>query len=88
MGDFNDTVEEPDLRLLVDAGYQDALGHLPPSGPGAGTEHGFTGRTDRRRIDYILVGAGMRVTSAEIVHARSRGRLPSDHWPVVARVER
>ena len=88
MGDFNATVEEPALQVLLGAGYQDVLGHLPPSGPGAGTEHGFTGATDRRRIDYILVGAGMRVTSAQIVHTRPGGRLPSDHWPVVARLER
>ena len=88
MGDFNATVEEPALQLLLAAGHQDALGHLPPRGPGAGTEHGFTGATDRRRIDYILVGRGTQVTSAQIVHARPGGRLPSDHWPVVARVER
>lgn len=79
LGDLNDIPGSPPLRLLADAGYTDAL----PPGAG-GTEHAFTGATDRTRIDYILTGPGIHVSAAWINHDRPAGRLPSDHWPVLA----
>lgn len=79
LGDLNDDPVSPPLRLLADAGYTDAL----PLDAG-GTEHAFTGATDRTRIDYVLVGPGIQVRTAWIGHHRPLGRLPSDHWPVLA----
>ncbi|PZS30307.1 MAG: endonuclease/exonuclease/phosphatase [Pseudonocardiales bacterium] len=79
LGDLNDVPGSPPLRLLAAAGYTDAL----PAQAG-GTEHSFSGATDRSRIDYILIGPGVRVAAAWIGHERLRGRLPSDHWPVLA----
>jgi endonuclease/exonuclease/phosphatase family metal-dependent hydrolase len=54
-----------------------------PVDPG-GTEHSFTGAIDGNRIDYVLVGPGVQVSKAWIGHVRPEGRLPSDHWPVLA----
>lgn len=79
LGDLNEPPGSPALRLLADAGYTDAL---PPDA--GGTEHAFTGAIDRTRIDYVLTGAGVRVSAAWIGHDRPQGRLPSDHWPVLA----
>ncbi|MFN2518054.1 MAG: endonuclease/exonuclease/phosphatase family protein [Jatrophihabitantaceae bacterium] len=79
LGDLNDQPGSRPLRLLAEAGYIDALG--PESG---GTEHAFSGATDRTRIDYVLVGRDVQVRAAWISHSRPRGRLPSDHWPVLA----
>lgn len=79
LGDLNDVPESPPLRLLAAAGYLDAL----PADAG-GTEHAFTGATDRTRIDYVLAGPGVRVSAAWIGHDRPGRRLPSDHWPVLA----
>lgn len=84
MGDFNTTAEDPAVQLLLGAGFSDTLGSLPPHGPGAGTEHAYTGRTDRTRIDFILLSPGLRALDAAIVTTRPKGRLPSDHWPVTA----
>ena len=50
------------------------------------THHSFSGRVKGTRIDHILVPGGVQVTDARIVHDRPSGRLPSDHWPVVATV--
>lgn len=79
LGDLNAVPDSPPLRLLADAGYTDAL----PVDAG-GTEHTFSGSTDRTRIDYVLTGPGVSVSAAWISHHCPQGRLPSDHWPVLA----
>lgn len=78
-GDLNANPDSGPLRTLAAAGFSDPL----PLDAG-GTEHGFTGRTDRKRIDFVLAGPRITATSAGIVYDRPGGRLPSDHWPVVA----
>ena len=87
LGDLNETRDEPALRALLAAGYADPLAHLPATGPGAATAHGFTGSHDGKRIDHVLVPPPLVVLDARIVHDRPGGRLPSDHWPVVTDVE-
>jgi endonuclease/exonuclease/phosphatase family metal-dependent hydrolase len=79
VGDLNAVPGSRPLRTLAQAGYTDVL---PPDA--GGTEHAFTGALDRTRIDYVLVGPGIQVVAAWIGHDRPHGRLPSDHWPVVA----
>ncbi|MEO9137550.1 MAG: endonuclease/exonuclease/phosphatase family protein [Jatrophihabitans sp.] len=79
LGDLNAEPGSPPLRTLADAGFVDSL---PPDA--GGTEHSFSGAMDRTRIDYVLVGPGVRTVTAWIGHDRPLGRLPSDHWPVVA----
>lgn len=81
LGDLNDVPGSASLRVLADAGFADAL---PPDA--GGTEHSFTGAIDRNRIDYILTGAGVSARRAWIGLDRPAGRLPSDHWPVLADV--
>lgn len=79
LGDLNADPGAPALTPLVGAGLRSAL----PMDAG-GTEHGFTGRTDGRQIDHVFVSEGIAVLAAEVRHPRPGGRLPSDHWPVVA----
>lgn len=78
-GDLNVAPDATPVRTLLAAGFTDAH-----AGTAGGTEHAFTGAKDRVRIDFVLAGPGVRVTSSRIVHDRPGGRLPSDHWPVVA----
>jgi endonuclease/exonuclease/phosphatase family metal-dependent hydrolase len=84
LGDLNTTADDPAVQVLLQGGYRDTLADLPTSGPGAGTEHAFTGRDDGKRIDFVLVPSLWSVVEACIVRARPGGRLPSDHWPVTA----
>lgn len=79
VGDLNDQPGSAPLHTLAEAGYVDCL---PPDA--GGTEHAFSGATDRTRIDYVLTGPGVRTVTARIGYERPFGRLPSDHWPVVA----
>jgi endonuclease/exonuclease/phosphatase family metal-dependent hydrolase len=50
----------------------------------SGTLHGFSGRTDGGRIDYIYASPEWRIDDAEIVRTNERGIFPSDHFPVRA----
>ena len=79
LGDLNATPGSPPLEALTSTGWRDAV----PEAAG-GTWHAFTGTTDGERIDHILVGEGWQVERAWVSHERPEGRLPSDHWPVVA----
>ena len=77
MGDLNAEPGSPPLKVLTAAGWTDAL----PAEAG-GTFHDFTGEADER-IDHILVKR-LQVVDAAVAQHRPGGRLPSDHWPVVA----
>jgi endonuclease/exonuclease/phosphatase family metal-dependent hydrolase len=83
LGDLNATPTERSVRILLDSGLTDALGHLPARGPGTATHHRFDGATDGTRIDHILVSREWEVRQATVAQDRVDGRLPSDHWPVV-----
>ena len=71
---------------LLAGGLTDALSHLGASGPGAATHHAWDGTADGTRIDHVLVDGAWQVLAARIDRTRPGGRLPSDHWPVVADV--
>lgn len=86
VGDLNATCEDPAVRRLVAGGLTDTLARLGARGPGAGTHHPWDGATDGTRIDFVLAGEEWKVLSAHVDHSRPGGRLPSDHWPVVADV--
>ena len=45
------------------------------------------GRRRATRIDYVLVQPGTTVLSAVIVRTSQNRRYPSDHFPVVARIQ-
>jgi endonuclease/exonuclease/phosphatase family metal-dependent hydrolase len=54
-----------------------------------GTFHGFKGvgaALGARRIDWILVRGNVDVLSSAIITDSRGGQMPSDHFPVVARV--
>ncbi len=79
MGDFNVGIDAPALGPLIEAGLRSAL-----PAEAAGTFHGWSGSTNRQRIDHIFVSAGWTVARSGIRLDRPWGMLPSDHWPVFA----
>ena len=90
LGDFNAGAgENPVHASLTGAGgFTDAwvaAGNADTSG----TFHAFRGQAEaagKRRIDWILVRGPISVLSSEIVTDARAGQLPSDHFPVVARL--
>jgi endonuclease/exonuclease/phosphatase family metal-dependent hydrolase len=86
-GDFNESPAGPAVATLLAAGLRDPHRHLGDRGPAAATYQGFSGAGEGPRIDLILVSSHWECRQAHIIRRRSRGRLPSDHWPVVADLE-
>jgi len=83
-GDLNATPDDPAIAALIGGGLRDVLAPLPARGDDVATHHQFRGTTAGTRIDYILVSPEWEILDAAVEHPRPRGRLPSDHWPVVA----
>jgi endonuclease/exonuclease/phosphatase family metal-dependent hydrolase len=96
-GDFNAGEDNPALHRLTGAPdapaatpplMVDSFRVLHPDVQEVGTFTGFTfGATTGDKIDYVLVQPGTRVLSASIVRMSRGDRYPSDHFPVVARIE-
>lgn len=83
LGDLNAEPGSAPLKALTGAGWLDAV----PADAG-GTFHDFLGTAPQsERIDHILIGKSWRVVDAKVADHRPAGRLPSDHWPVVATLE-
>lgn len=90
MGDFNNVAEHSEL-------WQNATGHglrdawlLAEERLGPALTLSDFGPPDEgriERVDWILVGGPIGVRSVETVLHNDRGRYPSDHYPVAARLE-
>ncbi|MCY4077838.1 MAG: endonuclease/exonuclease/phosphatase family protein [Acidobacteria bacterium] len=89
-GDFNAIAEASDTwRAATAQGLRDAwLAAAERRGP-ARTSSDFRPpeQANEGRIDWILVGGPIGVRSVETVIDHEGGRYPSDHYPVVARLE-
>jgi len=80
-GDFN-TEPGSDTWNTLTATLQDARAQAAKVEGGANTFHDFSGHADRR-IDWILL-RGFHAERFATIEARPDGRLPSDHFPVLA----
>lgn len=91
-GDFNVGETNPALVPLVGTAtapgrFVDTFRVMAPAATEAGTFTAFDpARTTGDKIDYVLVPRGTEVLGAAIVRTARNGRLPSDHFPVTARV--
>jgi len=92
LGDFNCGENSEPYRILVGGeaggpGLRDSLREVRPRrAEHEGTFHAWTARQDGPRIDWILMGGPLSCEDAKIVRTAFRGRCPSDHFPVVARI--
>lgn len=91
-GDFNVGETNPALAPLVGTAaapgrYADTFRVVEPAATEAGTFTAFDpARTAGDKIDYVLVPRGTEVLSAAILRTARSGKLPSDHFPVIARI--
>ena len=89
IGDFNATAEEDSYREIVAAdkgGLVDAraMTRTPPFGP-PGTFNNFDIKANApSAIDHIFVDGDAHVERYGVITQHEEGRLPSDHYPVVA----
>jgi endonuclease/exonuclease/phosphatase family metal-dependent hydrolase len=101
-GDFNAGEANPAMRYLkgevravpsksgpcaVVPTLVDTFRVLHPDDTTVGTFHGFSGKRDGEKIDYVLASPDWKVLDACIAYDNSDGRYPSDHFPVMAVVK-
>jgi endonuclease/exonuclease/phosphatase family metal-dependent hydrolase len=81
-GDFNSVPDSPPY-LTIAAELQDSrLKAARRAGPD-GTNSGFKGSTEGRRIDWIFFRDGFKTLESETVVRSQDARYPSDHFPVL-----
>ncbi len=87
-GDFNCPPGSPPYKILTDAVLQDArlISVTDHQGP-AGTFTGFNPKAEPSKpIDYIFVSPNVQVQTHAFIDQTFSGKLPSDHYPVLAKV--
>ena len=95
-GDFNAAEDNDAILYLKGKKWQggikleypmvDAFRVLHPDTDDVGTFNGFKGAASGGKIDYVFVSPAVKVTKADIIRSNSKGRYPSDHFPVTATV--
>lgn len=87
LGDFNAPPSEAAYQEIVAGGMlvdTREVSETPPFGP-PGTFSGFDVLEAREApIDHVFTGAGTRVVRHGVLTQHDGGRLPSDHYPVLA----
>ena len=89
LGDLNAPPDNPAIRLITsgERPLRDAWAVVPLLPPEqSGTYHGFSGKHNGARIDYIFTSDHIQPQSAKIHHDNREGMYPSDHYPVSARL--
>lgn len=84
MGDLNAEEESEPLTILKAAGLRDTFREIYPDAADVQTVHHYTELSGSRKIDYIMCDRRWDVIDADIIRQPAAGRLPSDHFPVVA----
>jgi endonuclease/exonuclease/phosphatase family metal-dependent hydrolase len=86
VGDFNDVPGSAPYRTLTRC-LKDVWLEGPSHDAGEGTWHGFSGKAQKGRLDWILVSPEVVARDTQIVRTSFEGRYPSDHFPVKALIE-
>ncbi len=92
VGDFNMEQTNPAMAFLQTAHtgllqrIKDVWQLIHPEKT-IGTRHGFHGKFSGPQIDHILICDSIQALDARIDNRQVRGRYPSDHFPVIARLQ-
>jgi endonuclease/exonuclease/phosphatase family metal-dependent hydrolase len=89
LGDLNAGEENAATRFLtshLDFPLIDTFRVRHSGASKVGTFHAFKGATSGEKIDYVFASLDFYVLEAQIVRDNLRGRYPSDHFPVTARL--
>lgn len=84
LGDMNAEEDSEPVQALLDAGLKDSFREIYPDVTDVQTVHHYTDLSGTEKLDYIMCDGRWKVLQAAIVREPAVGRLPSDHFPVVA----
>ena len=83
VGDFNDVPGSVPYQTLTSS-LEDVWRNTHSHDKGEGTWHGFSGKAQKGRLDWILASPDVKAIDATILRTSYQGRYPSDHFPVKA----
>ncbi len=86
LGDFNAGESNPAIQAFLRSGLKNAFRAANPTATTVGTFNGFSRARDGEMIDHIFVSRHWGVLASDIDRTMFDGRLPSDHFPVWARL--
>ncbi len=86
LGDFNDVPGSVPYQTLT-ASLKDVWLDTHAQDAGEGTWHGFSGKAQKGRLDWILASPDVQTREVRILRTSYQGRYPSDHFPVNAVLE-
>jgi endonuclease/exonuclease/phosphatase family metal-dependent hydrolase len=84
LGDFNAREDSEPLDTFRAAGLRDSFRVVHPDDRDVQTVHHYVHLSGDQKIDYVMCDGSWEVAAAAIVREPAAGRLPSDHFPVVA----
>lgn len=88
LGDFNAVATDPAFQFLLTpkAGLRDSreAAERGTAGPNFSFNAFSALAQDGRLIDHLFVSAGLRIIQHMIISEHDQGKVPSDHYPVVA----
>jgi endonuclease/exonuclease/phosphatase family metal-dependent hydrolase len=90
VGDFNAVAGQNKVyaMLVHEGAFADTWTLAQKRGPSFNTFHNYGGPTEgNERIDWILARGDVKCLATEIVTHATDGQYPSDHFPVVARLD-
>ena len=91
MGDFNTNPNSPLIQGILDQKWGSqplvAVQEVDNTLYSQATMSGFKGRDKGFHLDYIFVSPHYHLHQTTIVKTHRKGRLPSDHYPLLAEVE-
>lgn len=88
-GDMNARPASPAIDRFLQAGWRDTYQFAHGTFETGPTFHGFKGAdcADKgKRIDWIFQCGAFTTHGAKVVRDQEKGRLPSDHYPLIADV--
>lgn len=83
VGDFNDVPGSAPYQTLASS-LKDVWLDTHSRPAGEGTWHGFSGKAQKGRLDWILASQDVQTLEVRILRTSYEGRYPSDHFPVSA----
>ena len=90
-GDYNSLPNETSILKILNStntNFRDTITavkhHLKRD---FGTFHGWTGKANGTRIDYVFVTEDVEIKKYKIIHAHNGTLYPSDHFPVISHLE-
>ena len=86
MGDHNITPEDEVFKIQTDKEIKLVDTFTQKEKEPTGTFHGWSGVSEKLRIDYIFVTEDFKIKEFKIARDNFKNKFPSDHFPILTKI--